>query len=79
MNSLRVDGLSVWSSYGTGMGETIGMREARCCRHLGSHALSGWLVVGASWTAFPIAYIIPFTPSSPSSPLPGDLPLVTLA
>jgi hypothetical protein len=83
MNSLRVDGLFVWSSYGTGMGGTIGMREARCCRHLGSHALqSGWLVVlGASWKAFPIAYIIPFTPSSPCiflSPLP-DSPLFTPA
>ena len=39
MDSLRVDGLFVRPSYGTGMGGTIGMREARCCRHLGSHAL----------------------------------------
>ena len=76
------DGLFVWSSYGTGMGGTIGMREARCCRHyLGSHALHIRVVgVGASWRCFQ-SYIIPFTPSSLCiflSPLP-DSPLVTLA
>src|ERR1700679_2883197 len=41
MNSLRVDEFFVWSSYGTGMGGTIGMGKARSCRHLGSHAFPG--------------------------------------
>jgi hypothetical protein len=40
MNSLRVREFFVWSSFGTGVGGTIRMREARCCGHyLGSHAL----------------------------------------
>jgi hypothetical protein len=45
------------------------MREARCCRHyLGSHALYIRVVGGRLARArrfqIPIAYIIPFTPSS---------------
>jgi len=63
MNSLRVDGFFVWSSYGTGMGRDD--REARCCRHyLGSHALHIRVVGGRLCTRRSSAYIIPFTPSS---------------
>jgi hypothetical protein len=64
MNSLHVDGFFVWSSYGTGMGGTIGLREARCCRHLGSHALHIRVVGGRLVRFVSNMYIIPFTPSS---------------
>jgi hypothetical protein len=68
MNSLRVGGVFMWSSYGTGVGATIGISEGRCCGHyLGSHALVIRVVgglVGASHGVFPVAYIIPFISSS---------------
>jgi hypothetical protein len=68
MHSLRVGEFFVWSSYGAGVGGTIRMREVRCCDHyLGSYALHIRMVggrLGDSHGAFPVAYIIPFTPSS---------------
>jgi hypothetical protein len=65
MNSLRVDGFFVWSSYGTGMGgrSVCVKRAVTAIIWARMSSVSGWLV-GASHEAFPIAYIIPCTPSS---------------
>jgi hypothetical protein len=41
MNSLRVDGFFRVVFLRNGHGRDDRMREARCCRHLGSHALPG--------------------------------------
>jgi hypothetical protein len=85
MNSLRVGGGFMWSSYGTGVGGTIGMSEGRCCGHyLGSHALfttypGGWWAPRTRHFQSSISYNPLYPIFSVHFLLPPDSPLVTLA